>query len=63
MPKGLAAIILAKKKPDKPKESADEIGMKALARDLISSVKDGNEKGIVDAVKGMFNACSVAGNE
>ena len=63
MPKGLAAIILAKKKPNDGKESADDVGMKALAKDLISAVKDGNEKGVVDSMKGLYSACQVAGDE
>jgi hypothetical protein len=63
MPKGIAAIILAKKKPKDDEENADGIGMKALAGDLISAVKDGNKQAIVDAFKGMYNACSVANNE
>lgn len=63
MPKGIVAMILAKKKPEGKKEDADEIGMKALAKDLISSVKNGDEQGVIDAVKGMYHSCGVSGED
>lgn len=56
MPKGIAAIILAKKKPEKDGESPDAMTDKVLAGDLISAVKKGDKQAVVSAIKGLFDS-------